>query len=86
MDILDINMDGKVDEDDIYEFIIRIMKQQQKNKLLSGNDKKLNVLNQIRAVLGEEVFDRYSPFLKKTIDFLYKNFIKNKCYKKIFCC
>jgi hypothetical protein len=84
--VFDINKDGMIDYDDIYEFIIRIMNEQKKNKLLSGDDKKLNTLNQIRAVIGGENYDRYEPFLKKTIDFIYKNFIKNKCYKKIFCC
>jgi hypothetical protein len=86
MDILDINNDGTIDIDDIYEIIIRLMKTEKKNKLISGYDKKINVLNQIRAVYGSVVYSRYEPFINKTIDFLHTYIIKNKCYKKILCC
>lgn len=46
--------------------------------MLSGKDKKINVLNQIRKVLGEEVYHRYEPLLMVSIEFLYKNMVQCK--------
>jgi hypothetical protein len=50
---LDYNNDNKIDTDDIFDLVFDLMKQQKNNKLLSGNDKKLNVFkssNRTRSI------------------------------------
>jgi len=83
---LDYNKDGKINYEDIFDLVFDLMKEQKKNKLLSGADKKLNVLNLLKVAIGQEIFERYYPIIEKSIDFIYKHLIKSKCGKKIFCC
>jgi hypothetical protein len=83
---LDYNNDNKIDTDDIFDLVFDLMKQQKNNKLLSGNDKKLNVLNLLKVAIGQEAFDRYKPVFDKSIDFIHKKLLKSKCGKKIFSC
>lgn len=85
--ILDRNRDGKVDMDDFVELIYDLMKEQKKSKFLTGSEKKMNVLNGLRFLLGAELYDRYEPVLKSIIEFLFKNFFyKNCCIKTLFPC
>jgi len=86
IEILDYNKDGKIDSQDIFDLVFDLMKEQKKNKILSGNDKKLNVLNAIKFAIGSESYERYYPMVEKSIEFIYKHLIKNKCCKKIFSC
>ena len=65
-------------EEDFLGLVLQLVRGQSKSKMLSGNDKKINVLNQIRKVLGEEVYHSYEPLLKVSIDFLYKNMVQCK--------
>jgi len=83
---LDYNKDNKIDTDDIFDLVFDLMKQQKKNKLLSGSDKKLNVLNILKVSIGSETFERYYPMIDKSIDFIHKKLLKSKCGKKIFSC
>jgi hypothetical protein len=83
---LDYNKDNKINYEDIFDLVFDLMKEQKKNKLLSGADKKLNVLNLLKVAIGHEVFERYYPIIEKSIDFIHKHLIKSKCGKKIFCC
>ena len=86
--ILDRNRDGKVDIDDIVELVYSMMKEQQKSKFLTGSEKKLNVKNGLRFLLGAELYDRYEPILNSIIEYLFKvNF--HRCCKKCIlfpCC
>ena len=83
---LDYNKDGKIDTEDIFDLVFDLMKEQKKNKLLSGNDKKLNVLNAIKFTIGNDSYERYYPMVEKSIEFIYKHLIKNRVCKKIFKC
>jgi hypothetical protein len=83
MNVFDYNQDGKIDIQDIFDLVYSLMKEQKKNKLLSGNDKKFNVLNNIRFVLGSDAYKRYEPLLNQSIDFIYNKLIKSKIFK---CC
>ena len=80
--ILDRNRDGKIDSDDFVELIFDIMKEQQKSKFLTGSEKKLNVLNGMRFLLGAEMYERYEPVIKSIVEFLFKTFFLKKCCKK----
>ena len=86
IDMLDYNGDGKINTTDLIDFIKDLMKKEAVKKLLTGKDKKLNVINQIIAVIGTETFERYSPMIDLIIEWLYKNVIKSKCCKKWFRC
>ena len=72
-------------EEDFLGLVLQLVREQSKSKMLSGKDKKINVLNQIRKTLGEEVYHRYEPLLMVSIEFLYKNMMKCKeCFCKCF--
>ena len=83
---MDYNKDGKINTEDIFDLVYDLMKEQKKNNLLSGSDKKLNVLNLLKVAIGQEAFDRYKPVFDKSIDFIHKHLLKSKCSKKIFSC
>lgn len=83
---LDYNDDGVFDYRDIFDFIKDFVRLQTRNKMLDGAGKKLNVKNQIKDVIGAEVYDRYSPMIDVSIDFIYSEFFKKKCLKKFKCC
>ena len=76
-------------EEDFLGLVLQLVRGQSKSKMLSGKDKKINVLNQIRKVLGEEVYHRYEPLLLVNVEFLYKNMVKCKkclCSTAFPCC
>lgn len=87
MNILDRDHDGDLDLDDIYALIIDLMRQESKNKDINGINKKYNVMKNIQIVLGDS-FQRYEPFIDKTIDFIFQiaqnssmlKFLKKRCY------
>jgi len=83
---LDYNDDGKIDYNDIFDFIKDCVKIQTKNRMLDGAGKKLNVKNQLKNVLGNDTYNRYAPMIDVSIDFIYSEFFKNKCLKKFKCC
>lgn len=84
--ILDYDQNGTIDYNDIFEFIKDCVKSQTKNKILDGAGKKLNVKNQVKDVIGTEVYNRYAPLIDVSIDFIYSEFFKSKCLKKFKCC
>lgn len=84
--VFDRNKNGKIDSEDIFDLVFDLMKEQKKNNLLSGSDKKLNVLNAIKFAIGNESYERYYPMVEKSIDFIYKHLLKNRVCKKIFSC
>lgn len=86
MNFLDYNKDGKVDIDDFFQLVYDLMKDQKSNKLLNGKDKKMNVMINIRNIVGQEIYNRYEPLLSQSIDFIYKTMFKSKCCKYIKCC
>ena len=65
-------------EEDFLSLVLQLVREQSKSEMLSGKDKKINVLNQIRKTLGEEVYHRYEPLLMVSIEFLYKNMVQCK--------
>lgn len=78
MKTLDRNKNGKLDKDDLITLIYDLMKFEKKNKILSGADKKLNVTNSIKAIIGEDDYERFEPMIDISIDFIYKKLIKSK--------
>ena len=82
-------MDVEESEEDLMSLLLHFVRDQSKSKMLSGKDKKINVLNQIRKTLGEEVYHRYEPLLMVSIEFLYKNMVQCKkclCSTAFPCC
>lgn len=81
------------DENNIYETIQQLMEQAEDIIDLSGDEKKVLVLNNLKAVLGEEVYERYGYMFGSTIDFIvsisksgFKTSINKLKKKKYFCC
>lgn len=68
--ILDYDEDGEITINDLYMFILDIMKIESKKKI-DGLDKKKNTLNTIRSALPIDTYNRYEPMLNKAIDFIY---------------
>ena len=83
---LDYNADGSFDYHDIFDFIKDCVRIQTKNRMLDGAGKKLNVKNELKNVLGNDIYNRYSPMIDISIDFIYSEFFKKKCLKKFKCC
>ena len=81
--ILDYDQNGTFEYNDIFEFIKDCVRAQTKNKLLDGAGKKFNVKNQVKNVIGNDIYDRYAPMIDVSIDFIYSEFFqkKIKCFK-----
>tara|TARA_R110000796_G_scaffold4086_5_gene15587 strand:- start:755 stop:1093 length:339 start_codon:yes stop_codon:yes gene_type:complete len=79
------------DETNIIQTIIKLMEQIEDFVDMSGLEKKIHVLSEIKMILGNEVYNRYYYFITQFIDFtvgMTNNKIKinlNK-YKKSYCC
>ena len=77
---------------DIYNIIIKYMKVAERHvKSNQGIDKKKYVLRKLKENIGNDVFERYEPFIDISIDFIItisKNGRILKLFKKtkLFCC
>ena len=77
---------------DIYNLLIKYMKIAERHvKSNQGIDKKKYVLRKIKENIGNDVFERYEPFIDISIDFIItisKNGRILKLFKKtkLFCC
>ena len=77
---------------DIYNIIIKYMKVAERHvKSNKGIDKKKYVLRKLKENIGNDVFERYEPFIDISIDFIItisKNGRILKLFKKtkLFCC
>ena len=77
---------------DIYNQILKYMKVAERHvKSNQGIDKKKYVLRKIKENIGDDVFERYEPFIDISIDFIItisKNGRILKLFKKtkLFCC
>ena len=77
---------------DIYNIIIKYMKVAERHvKSNQGIDKKKYVLRKLKENIGDDVFERYEPFIDISIDFIItisKNGRILKLFKKtkLFCC
>jgi len=67
---MDINGDGKVTIDEIYETILSLMKDQVKLKI-DGVDKKDNVLVVLKLMLPQDTYKQYEFMIDKAIDFIF---------------
>jgi len=67
---MDINGDGKVTIDEIYETILSLMKDQVKLKI-DGVDKKDNVLVVLKLMLPPDTYKQYEFMIDKAIDFIF---------------
>ena len=82
----------QVDEDSIINIIVQLMNKVENVLDMSGADKKVYVLNEIKKILGFEVYERYSYFIITFIDFVVdvskgKSGIEiNKIKRKFKCC
>ena len=81
-----------MNEDSIIKTIIELMNKVENVLDMSGADKKVYVLNEIKKILGYEVYERYSYFIITFIDFVVdvskgKSGIEiNKIKRKFKCC
>lgn len=81
-----------VDEDSIIKTIIELMNKVENVLDMNGAGKKVYVLNEIKKILGYEVYERYSYFIITFIDFVVdvskgKSGIEiNKIKRKFKCC
>jgi len=79
-------------EKDIYDYILSFMIEVEKIKKLRGNEKKKWVQGKVKEILGEECYDRYSPFISVSIDFIIslsknrKNFLRSFNHTKLYIC
>ena len=77
---------------DIYNQLIKYMKIAERHvKSNQGIDKKKYVLRKLKENIGNDVFERYEPFIDISIDFIItisKNGRILKLFKKtkLFCC
>ena len=89
---METNKLKKVDEDSIINVIIELMNKVECVLDMNGLDKKNYVLNEIKKLLGNEVYERYSYFIITFIDFVVdvsknKSGIEiNKIKRKFKCC
>jgi len=81
-----------VDENNIIKTIVELMNKVENVLDMSGAEKKVYVLNEIKKILGYEVYERYSYFIIEFIDFVVdvsKNkagIEVNKIRRKFKCC
>jgi len=81
-----------MNEDSIIKTIVELMNKVENVLDMSGADKKVYVLNEIKKILGYEVYERYSYFIIEFIDFVVdvsKNKAGveiNKIRRKFKCC
>ena len=74
-------------EDDIFDYILKYMKQAQYYIKNDGKKKKIFVIKKIKELLGDS-YERYEPMIFVTIDFI-KTLSKNKSILKALhtdCC
>ena len=82
----------QVDEKSIIETIVELMNRVENVLDMTGTDKKVYVLNEIKKILGFEAYERYSYFIITFIDFVVdvskgKSGIEiNKIKRKFKCC
>jgi len=62
----------KVDEDNIIELIIKLMKQAQDFVDKNGIQKKAMVMNNLKHLIGQEVYVNNYELIQQTIDFICK--------------
>ena len=76
-----------INENTIFDIIIKFMEQTEKEKGISGRLKKEIVISLIKELLGEETFERYELFISASIEFIIKmsKGYKIKINKKICC-
>ena len=78
--ILDYNHDGKIDIDDIFDYIINKMKIVKKKKNMTGDEKRNLVLEEIKRVYGQEILEKFKPILIEFVNFYFRRYMK-KCFK-----
>ena len=89
---METNKLKKVDEDSIINVIIELMNKVECVLDMNGLDKKNYVLNEIKKLLGNEVYERYSYFIITFIDFVVdvskgnSGIEINKIKRKFNCC
>lgn len=71
-------------ENDIYDYILGFMIKVEKIKKLKGNEKKRWVQGKVKGILGEESYERYSPFISVSIDFIISLSKNRKLFLKSF--
>ncbi len=92
-DIISLVKNNEDIENDIFDYILGFMIKVEKVRKLKGNEKKKWVQGKVKEILGEECYERYSPFISVTIDFIIslsknkKAFLKSFNHKyKFLCC
>jgi hypothetical protein len=64
---------GETNDEGIYELLLEDMTVAEKSKrLVTGKQKHAFVLRQLKKQLGEDVYERYEPFILQSIDFIIK--------------
>lgn len=79
-----------IDEYNIIETILKMMEKAEQFIDKSGVEKKAIVLNNLKSLLGEEIYDRYRYLIMGVIDFAVEvskgRKINLNNIKKKFCC
>jgi len=79
-----------VNEDNIIDTILKLMEQVEGILDLNGVDKKVVVLNNLKSLIGDEAYERYSYFIGSFIDFVVSvskgKTINLNNIKKKYCC
>jgi len=60
----------RFDEKYVFKFILKYIKKVDKFRNVKGKDKKKYVEKQMANILGMETYDRFSPYISLTIDFI----------------
>jgi len=77
----------EINEDTIFNIILSFMKQAE-NKKMSGRLKKELVMSLIKEQIGNEIYERYKPFISASIEFIINisKGLKIKLNNKKFFC
>ena len=62
--------DNEIDLEDIYGYIVSIIKNAEKIKNYKGEAKKYYTITKLKEILPIHVFSRFEPLLDKAIDFI----------------
>jgi menaquinone-dependent protoporphyrinogen IX oxidase len=85
-----IRMDEE-EKDNVIDTIIKLMEQTEKFIDKTGDQKKSYVMEGVKTILGDVVYERYNYFISMFIDFVIniskgKKLNLNKVKNKYYCC
>jgi hypothetical protein len=82
MNLLDLNGDGDITINEIYETILSLM-EEQVGLNINGRDKKENVITTLKLMLPVDTYKQYGFMIDKSIDFIFLIANNTKMLKKL---